>query len=152
MHKAIAATAISLALTSAALAHGEEHKSAREKAVDYRQSVMTLIGANFKPMGAMVKGDIPFDAAAFARYAKDMDAVAHLDVLRGFPEDSEGEGSDAKGEIWLDWADFKSKLGDMQTESAKLAKVAAEGDQGAIKAQFSDTAKACKSCHKQYKQ
>jgi len=41
-----------------------------EEAVDYRQSVYTVIGWNFKPIGAMIKGEIPFDAAAVARHAQ----------------------------------------------------------------------------------
>jgi len=41
-----------------------------EDVVKYRQSVYTIIGWNFKPIGAMVKGEIPFDAAAVARHAQ----------------------------------------------------------------------------------
>ena len=35
-----------------------------EDTVKYRQSVYTIIGWNFKPIGAMMKGEAPFDAAA----------------------------------------------------------------------------------------
>ena len=40
-----------------------------QDAAKYRQSVYTIIGWNFKPIGAMIKGEIPFDAAAVARHA-----------------------------------------------------------------------------------
>lgn len=121
-------------------------------AIKYRQSAMTLVGANFKPMGGMLKGELPYDQAAFAGFAKDLASVASLDLLRGFPADSEGEGSKAKGEIWLNWDDFKSKMEDFQTEAAKLGEVAAGGDMAAIKAQFGATGKTCKACHKEYKE
>jgi len=137
------------ALTLPALA---AEKSPREKAVDYRQSLMTLVGDNFKPMGAMVKGKIPYDAKQFERYARDLEAVSHLDVLRGFPPDSDGQGSEAKPEIWFEWDDFTAKLQDMQDATRELRKVAASGDPTAIKAQFTKTAKACKACHKKFKE
>ena len=142
---------LALSLTTTAVL-AADHDDPKKGAIKYRKAVMTLVGANFKPMGAMMKGDIPFDAAVFARRAQDLAAVSHVDVLRGFPEDSEGDGSKAKGEIWLDWSDFKAKLGDMQKATTTLAQVAQGGDLAAIKEQFGITAKTCKSCHKQYKE
>ena len=125
----------------------------KERAIKYRQSAMTLVGSNFKPMGDMLKGEIPYDREAFARYAADLGAVASIDILRGFPEDSEGEGSKAKGEIWLSWDTFSERLEAFKTETAKLAEVvAAGGDSGAIKQQFSATAKTCKNCHDDFKE
>lgn len=38
--------------------------------VGYRKSVYTVIGWNFKPIGAMIKGEVPFDAATVARHAQ----------------------------------------------------------------------------------
>lgn len=151
MKKAITTAALALALSSS-LAIADKDKSPKEKAIDYRQAVMTVVGANFKPMGAMMKGDIPYDAAVFARHAQDLGAIASVDILRGFPEDSEGDNSKAKGEIWLDWEDFKIKMDDMKREAATLAKVASTDDKAAIKTQFGTTAKTCKACHKQYKE
>lgn len=155
MHKAFATATIALILGSAAVtasAHDDDKdESPRAKAVEYRQAAMTLIGGNFKPMGAMVKGEIPFDAAAFKARAEDLAAVSHIDILRAFIPDSDGGDSKAKAEIWFDWDDFKDKFAHMQKETAALAKVAGGGDRDAIKAQFTETAKACKSCHKKYK-
>ena len=140
---------LGLAIATPSLAADDDPK---KKAIKYRQAVMTVVGANFKPMGAMIKGEIPYDAAVFARHAKDLAAVSSVDVLRGFPEDSEGKGSEAKGEIWLEWDDFKAKMKDMQDEAATLAVVAAGTDKGAIKTQFGKTADTCKACHKKFKE
>jgi cytochrome c556 len=145
-------TLISLLTTAVLAGPTMAAESPTEKAIEYRQAVMTVVGANFKPMGAMIKGELPFDAAVFARHASDLAAVASVDILRGFPEDSEGEDSDAKPDIWLDWEDFKGKMDDMVRESAALAKVAAGNDKAAIKAQFGKTGKTCKACHKAYKE
>lgn len=145
-------TLISLLATAVLAGPAAAADSPKDKAVKYRQAVMTVVGSNFKPMGAMVKGEIPFDAAVFARHASDLAAITGVDILRGFPEDSEGGDSEAKPDIWLDWEDFKAKMEDMSRESAALAKVATGGDKGAIKAQFGKTAKTCKACHKAYKE
>ena len=123
-----------------------------ERAIEYRKAAMTLVGANFKPMGGMLKGEIPYDQDAFARHAADLAAVASIDILRGFPADSDGEGSKAKPDIWLDWDKFQRGMETFTRESAKLAEVAAGGDQGAIKAQFGATAKTCKGCHDAFKE
>jgi len=139
-----------LALSTIAVAHaGDDPK---KEAIEYRQSVMTIVGWNFKPMGAMVKGDQPFDAKAFATRARDLAAVASVDVLAGFPEDSDGSGSKAKPEIWMRWDDFKDKMGNMQRELAKLGEVAAGGDAEAMKKQFGVAGKTCKACHDDYKE
>jgi cytochrome c556 len=146
---ALAALLLGVAVTTPALAAKDDPK---QKAIKYRTAVMTVVGSNFKPMGAMIKGELPFDAAVFARHAKDLAAVSSVDILRGFPEDSEGKGSEAKGEIWLEWDDFKAKMEDMQREAAALADVAAGDDKDAIKAQFGKTADTCKACHKKFKE
>ena len=140
---------LGVAIATPSLAAKDDPK---QKAIKYRTAVMTVMGSNFKPMGAMIKGEAPYDAAVFARHAKDLAAVSSVDILRGFPEDSEGKGSEAKGEIWLEWDDFKDKMADMQREAAALAEVAAAGDKGVIKAQFGKTADACKACHKKFKE
>jgi cytochrome c556 len=121
------------------------------KAVDYRQGVMNVYAYNVTSMGDMVKGKAEFDAAAFARHAKDLAAAAGLDVLGGFPEDSINEDSDASETIWLDWDQFQERHKALEEQSAKLAEVAAGGDEAVMKEQFGATAKTCKGCHDDFK-
>jgi cytochrome c556 len=113
---------------------------------------MTVFRWNIKPMGDMMKGDIPYDGAAFARHAKDLAAAASVDLLSGFPEESEEGDTDAKPEVWMDWEDFQKKFKDLQEQSAKLAEVAAGGGRGVIAEQFNATAETCKACHKKFKE
>lgn len=124
-----------------------------EQAVEYRQGVMNIVGWNFKHMGAMVKGKTAFDQAAFAAYANELQAASKLNLLSGFPEDSdESDETAAKAEVWMDWEDFQQKFKDLQQQAAALAKVAAGGNEEAVKQQFGETAKTCKACHKAYKE
>ena len=121
-----------------------------EDAIKYRRGVMAVIGWNFGSMAAMAKGDMPYDAAKFARNAEIVAFMSKL-PLEGFTPGSETGDTKAKPEIWLDMDDFKSKLEKMQNEVATLAEVAKGGDPGASKAQLGEAGKACKSCHDKYR-
>jgi cytochrome c556 len=130
---------------------GVRADDAVEKAVDYRQGVMNVYAFNVTSMGDMVKGEANFDAAAFARHAKDLASAARLDVLAGFPEDSINDESDASDTIWLDWDKFQEKHKALQEQSGALDEVAAGGDEAAMKEQFGKTARTCKGCHDDFK-
>lgn len=146
----LASGLIGLAFLTAASAAGPKP----EDAAKYRQSVYTIIGWNFKPIGAMVKGEIPFDAAAVARHAQYVELMSKA-TLEGFPEGSGPDAvknTEAKPEIWANWDKFKIKMSDFQQEAAKLSEVAKGGDEAAIKAQFGKTAETCKACHKEFRQ
>ena len=54
----------------------------------YRQSYFALLAANFGPLVAMVKGEIPFAQSAAQGYADDFAKVSSLNVERGFPSGS----------------------------------------------------------------
>lgn len=146
-HRIIATLTIALVLPIYAQAHDD----ATDRAVEYRQGLMEVLGWNMKAMAAMLKGKQPFDQATFARRARDLNAAAHLDMLAGFPEDSVSDESDAKDEIWLDWENFTAKLDALRTKSEALAAAAAKGEKGALGGALSDVGKACKSCHKAYR-
>ncbi len=124
-----------------------------EDVVNYRQSVYTIIGWNFGPIGAMMKGEAPFDAAAVTRHAQYVEMMSKA-APEGFPK---GTGPDvvknteAKPEIWTKPDEFKNKMDSFQQEAAKLTEVAKGGDEKVIKAQFGKTAETCKACHKEFR-
>lgn len=120
--------------------------------IEYRQATMVMMKWNLKPMGGMVKGKIPFDAAQFRARAEALATVSGLDLLPAFPEGSTDEfDSSAKAKIWSNWDDFKEKFETLRREAKALAKVATAGDEMAMKKQFKVTAKSCKGCHDDYR-
>ena len=122
-----------------------------EDVIHYRQSAMTLIGWNFGPLAAMVKGKIPFDAAEFSKRADRIESLAPQ-VLEGFATGSDkGAETDAKAEIWTHFDDFQAKFDDLITETKALSDVAKSGDEAKLKEQFKKTAATCKACHDKYK-
>ena len=110
-----------------------------------------MTAMNFGPMGAMVKGEAPWDAEKFAAYAKDLSAISTLNVERGFAPGSDKGTTRAKPEIWENMDDFTAKLSDFREAAANLNTAAASGDADSMKAAFGATGKACKACHDEYK-
>jgi cytochrome c556 len=141
--------ATSLCVAALAFAHSKQ-----DDAIDYRMGLMTVMGWNFGPLGAMVKGKIPFDAAEFSKHA---DRVAFLSdqIIEGFPKGSDkGEHmkTNAKPEIWTKFDDFQSKAKDLNTQAKLLAEIAKANDEAKDKEQFKKVASACKACHDKYKE
>lgn len=132
-------------------AHAADPKP--QDVVEYRKSVYTVIGWNFKPIGAMMKGEIPFDAAAVARHAQYVEMMSKA-APEGFTKGSGPDAvkdTEAKPEIWTSPDKFKTAMTNFQQESTKLAEVAKTGKEADIKAQFGKTAETCKACHKEFK-
>lgn len=144
-----ASLSLSLALL---LASGQASAQTRpEDVIRYRKAQYTVMLWNWMPLNAMVRDRVPFDAAEFKRRAQRVAAVAPQ-LLEGFAEGSgEGAPTDAKPEIWKDFADFRSKMQDLERETAALAQIAEGGDEAAMRAQFARTGSACKACHDLYK-
>lgn len=62
-----------------------------------------MIRWNFAPLGAMAKGEIPFDPKVAASNSARIEAMTHM-ILESFPQGSEqGAKTAAKPEIWQDW-------------------------------------------------
>lgn len=143
--KAVLASFV-LSVASAAMAQAKP-----EDEIRYRQSVMNVIGRNFGGvLGAMAKGERPYDQAAAVR------AATLVEMLSTLPANSFGPGTDkgaptkADPKIWKEPEKFKAAYQKMVDEVAKLP-VAAR-DLNTLKAQVGEVGKACKACHDDYRQ
>ena len=119
-----------------------------EKAVEYRQSVFTVMSNHFGRIGAVVKGEAPFNKDELAKNA------AIVAMLSNLPWQAFGpgaEGGKAKPEVWSDNAKFKSASEKMQLAVADLNKAAQSGDLDNIKKTFGAAGQACKACHDDFK-
>ena len=134
-------------------AGGAPGPSPARQAVDTRKAAFTLIGANFRPLGAVLKGGA-FDPADVEKRASRVAFLAGL-LDEAFPAVSNlGEpDSKAKAEIWSNLPDFAKKLKDFQTHSAALAQVAAteKGATDVFKAAVATVGQDCKGCHDTYR-
>jgi cytochrome c556 len=119
-----------------------------EQAIKYRQSNFSVMATHFSDIGAMVKGEKPFDAKATALNA---DVVATLSALpwAGFGPGT--EGGKAKPAIWKEMDKVQAGAADLQKAAANLKTAAASGNLDNIKKAFGATAQTCKACHDSYK-
>lgn len=122
---------------------------AARQAVSVRKAVYNLIGENFKPVGAILKGG-QYNAADVQ---KNLTRLVYLSEEAGEtfgPNTNIGEPeTKAKSDIWTDHADFEKKLKNFQADTIKLAQVS-ETDKGAteaFKAAAGAVAQDCKACH-----
>lgn len=142
-----AAAAVGLASSIQAFAHLND----KEPMQSYRQSYFTLVAMNFGPIGAMVKGEMPWDDAKLKTFANELAALGSMDVSRAFSAGTDTGTTRAKPEIWDNQDDFKAKLGDMREALAGLQIAAGSGDKEIVAQAVGTAGKACKACHDDYK-
>jgi len=157
-HIRIGAALLGTAVAAAAHAQtapagGPPGPSPARQAVDARRAAFVLIGGNFRPLGAILKG-APADAADVEKKATRLAFLASL-LDENFPDVSNLGQPDtkAKADLWANRADFDQKLKGFQTDLAALVKVSADkGAPDAIKAALVTVGQDCKGCHEKYRE
>ncbi len=124
-----------------------------EKAVTYRQNALNVMYHNFKTMGDMIKGDVPFESEIFAERANDFAAMTAI-PWAGFQVDGAmpGNDTDALPVIWENWEDFKTHYENLQKDANNLKQLANAGaDRAELGQAVKSTAENCKGCHDDYR-
>ncbi len=142
----VGSLAVVVLLTGAAFAQFAK----TEDAVKYRQSVMFLIGQHFSRMGAVVKGEAPYNKEAFEKNAVLVESLYRL-PLEAFLAPGSDKGSGMKAEALSQKDKFAQMHKATETELAKLVAAAKAGDMNAIKPQFGAAGGSCKACHDAYR-
>jgi cytochrome c556 len=119
--------------------------------VKQRQAAMTLFAKYIGPLGAMVKGTAPYNAAVVQRNAGYLEVLAQM-PWDGFHESTKGEKSGALPAVWEKAAEFKQAQERLQSEVAKLVQVAKGGDEASVKNQIAAVARACGGCHDNFRE
>jgi cytochrome c556 len=143
-----------LAATLAALpaAHAQSFAPAKgEDAQRYRQSALFMMGQHVGALVPMVRGDRPYDAAAFQWHAQQIDTLAHLPWDSFWVAGADQGKHRMKPEIAREKDKFLALAHKLQEETARLATTARGGDLNAIKPAFQAVGAACKQCHDTYR-
>ena len=117
-----------------------------EDAIKYRQSAMFMIGQHFTRMGAVVKGDVPYNKEVFEKNAVLVESLYRL-PLEAFMAPGSDKGSGMKAEALTQKDKFTQMHTATEAELAKLVAVAKGGDLNVIKPQFGEAGASCKACH-----
>ena len=146
------AMAIAVALTVGAgvalEAPGQERKP--EDQIKMRKGAFTVMSWNFGVIGAMAKGQRPYEQAEAVKRAEAVSFASHL-PWEAFPPGTDTGETRALPAIWQQGDKFKAAQERLQSETAKLVQAAKSGDAGQLKSQFGATAKACSACHDDFR-
>lgn len=141
---ALAAGVLAVAATAIAQPKPENY-------VKQRQSALALIGWYFGPLGAVAKGEKPFNKDEAVRATTNLVALSKM-PWEGFVAGTENVGNTkALPVIWTKAADFKKAGDNMQAEMVKLAAAANAGDADGFKKQFGVVGGTCKACHDDFR-
>ena len=130
--------------------HAQSPFAKPEDAIKYRQSALFVMGQHFGRIGAVVKGERPYNKDEVIKNAAIAEQMSSLHWEAFVPGTDKGN-TRAKPEIWSNPGKFKSAAEKMESEMNKLASVTRTGDLSAIKVQFGETGKACKACHDDFR-
>ena len=111
-----------------------------------RQDLMKINGMSAKILGDMAGGKVAFDAAAAEKAKADLIAAAAM-IPAKFEANEVDPGSEAKPEVWTNWADFLIKATALETAATALDTSSAES----IGAGMAGIGGACKACHTTYR-
>ncbi len=123
-----------------------------DNAIKYRQQIYKTLGANITGVVMNLKGEVEFPDAV-AVHAQTLADTAPL-ALPAMMQNTAGQGSaqtQAKAELWDDWADFESLHDDMESAAMELAAAASAGDMAAVGQATQALGGACKACHDKYR-
>jgi cytochrome c556 len=119
-----------------------------EDAIKYRQSAFTVMANSFAKIGAVVKGEVPYNKDDVAKNAA---VVAMLSTLPWQAFGPGTEGGKAQADIWSENAKFKAASEKMQLAVANLNTAAQSGDLESIKKAFGAAGASCKNCHDDFR-
>lgn len=143
-------TAALLAATASAIA---QQAPKPEAVIKWRQSVYQVLAWNSSRIKANLEGQ--FNREEVLRAANSTAAIANSGLGALYvPGTEEGKGwhpTAAKPEIFKDGKKVADLAASFTREANELAKLAASGDQAAVKAQFGKLGQTCKACHDDYK-
>ena len=150
MKRSVLALTVALAVGAGAALDASAQQRKPEDQIKMRKSALTVMSWNFGVIGAMVKGQRPYDQAEATKRAQTVAFMSHL-PWEAFVEGTDSGDTRARPEIWQHGDKFKAAQERLQSETAKLVDAAKSGDAGQLKSQFGATAKACGACHDDFR-
>jgi cytochrome c556 len=146
------ATGAALVAGATAAISGE----AEERAVKARQALMQVYAFNLGQLGAMVKGEMEYNADLAKASADNLVKATTMNGMAMWPKgssmDDEGMAGKtwAKADIWADGSDVGEKAKALREAAAQMADVAGNG-LDAVKGAMGGVGGACKGCHEKFR-
>lgn len=134
-----------LTLVSSAFAQDEV-----DNVIRYRQYTMSSISDHFKSLKYLSSGKIT-QPEQWLPHARALNDLAKM-VPTMFPEGSDFGETDAKEAIWSNKKDFNQKAQNLVKRSEVLLQSIQNDQRSQVKGDVAQLGKACKACHKKYRE
>lgn len=125
------------------------HTGVKNAAVKARMDGMSAIADNVKVLGTMAKGQIAFDAMTAQAAARAIAAHSAASVALFTPRETDPK-TEARPEIWENFADFTDKAQALDTLASDLA--ASMQTVKDVQAAMVPLGASCKACHSLYRE
>lgn len=112
---------------------------------------MFVLAQHFGVLGAMARGDRPYDQNLAVAHATTFESLAKLPCEAFYVAGSDEAKTRAKPEVWSERDKYMGAAKRMEEEAVKLVAAARTGDQGQLRTQFGATGGTCKACHDAYR-
>jgi len=152
MFKSLSIAAAGAALALSVAAQGGFAAAAEPFAneIKARKAVMQIQAFNLGTLGAMAKGQIPYDAEAAQNAADNLNAVVNMKNGAMWPKGSDlgalGVRTRAKPEAWTMYPKVAEQSMALKEAAAKMAAEASNG-LDAVKANMKAIGQSCAGCH-----
>ncbi|HEY7903685.1 MAG TPA: cytochrome c [Casimicrobiaceae bacterium] len=123
-----------------------------DRAIKYRQGVMTAINWHLGILGAMAKGSRPYDKDIALRSATFLDELVQMPWDGFVPGSDKGAPTKAKPELWTEPAKFKEHQDALLAQTPKLVAAAKTGDLAQLKPAVGAVGKVCNACHDDFRE
>lgn len=114
-----------------------------------RKKLMQSNGGAAGAAQAMIKGEIPFNAAVAQAALRNFNAVAYT-FGDYFPEGSDQGDTRASPKIWEEMAEFQQYLADFQADT-DAARAADPQDVAGLQAAMAEIGQNCQQCHEAFR-
>jgi cytochrome c556 len=114
--------------------------------VKERMDLMQVVRVSTGTLGDMASGKVPFDATKAAE-AQAALAAAAAAIPAGFEPQETDPVSEARPEIWANFADFTAKAKSLEEAALAIDTTSVEG----VRAGMGAVGGACKACHTDYR-
>lgn len=143
-----------VAIAATAAVAGSHADKATENAIKARKSQMQLYAWNLGNLGAMAKGEAPYDAKAAQGFADNLNSLVNMNAGGMWPQGSDSGSlpgmTRAKAEIWTTWPAIADKSKAMKMAVAALSSEAGNG-QAALGGALQKVGGSCGGCHKEFR-
>jgi cytochrome c556 len=141
--------ALAAALFSGSVAQAQQTVKS-EDVIKFRKGIYQVIGWHLRPLGQMVKGQMPYDKELFAKNSAILEQMSRLLPDSYLPGSDEGD-TRARPEIWTQPEKFRQAMENFQAEASGMREVAQTGDFAQVRTQFGALSKTCSSCHNAFR-